>query len=216
LSGLVGKDDEKPRRVPGLRRDFDSPLRASLVATGDPELDPLVAYLKESFSAVFKDGRQVVINETTNVEHLHFKEPYEHLEKGLLAQTSDQVPTVLIRDFLEKNREPHKVWPEITHHLPATLLTPGERSAIFSGQADDGWKRLYAKYPTAYAIITVSRVGVNPKRTLAMFYMAVGSGSLGGHGQIHILKKVNDAWIELPIDIGVTWMAGITGRLHLR
>jgi hypothetical protein len=126
---------------------------------------------------------------------------------GLLRQASEQVPAEMIRDFGEKNRESHAVWPELTRHLPASLLTLGERKAIFSGLADDGWKRFYAKYPDAYAIITVSRVGLNRDRTMAFFYVAVGSSPHSGHGQLHVLKKEDEAWVELPIDIGTTWTA---------
>src|SRR4051794_37168507 len=70
---------EGPRPVPELRRPFDAPLRAPAVATGDPELDPLVAYLKASFSAAIRDGRRLVIDDMTDVEQLHFREPYQHL-----------------------------------------------------------------------------------------------------------------------------------------
>ena len=78
---------------------------APAVATGDPELDPLVAYLKASFAAAIKDGRRLVIEDTTDVEHLHYRKPYQDLVDGLLSQASDQIPAEMIRDFGEKNRE---------------------------------------------------------------------------------------------------------------
>ena len=105
-AGPVMADEEVvPQPVPGLRRSFDAPLRASAVATGDPELDPLVAYLKASFAAAIKDGHRLVIEETTDVEELHFRKPYQDLVDGLLRQASDHVPAEMIRDFGEKNRE---------------------------------------------------------------------------------------------------------------
>jgi hypothetical protein len=198
---------EGPPPVPGLRRSFDAPLRAPAIATGDPELDPLVAYLKASFAAAIKDGHRLVIEDTTNVEQLHFGEPYQHLVDGLLSQASDQVPAEMIRDFGEKNRESRAVWPELTRHLPVNLLTLKEQKAFFSGFPDEGWKRFYAKYHGSPGIITVSRVGLNPDKTLAFFYVAVGQATLSGHGQLHVLKKEGDAWVELPVEILPLWTA---------
>src|SRR3954452_16449529 len=53
---MEAEAEEGPRSVPGLRRPPEPSLRAPAVATGNPELDPLVAYLKASFSAPIQDG----------------------------------------------------------------------------------------------------------------------------------------------------------------
>ena len=177
---VIQADDEMPHPVPGLRRSFDAPLRAPAVATGDPELDPLVAYLKASFAAAIKDGHRLVIEETTDVEELHFRKPYQDLVDALLRQASDQVPAEMIRDFGEKNRQSRAIWPELTRHLPASLLTLGERKKLFPGFPDEGWKRFYAKYPGSPGIITVSRVGLNREKTLAFFYLASAAARSAG------------------------------------
>ena len=49
------------------------------------------------------------------------------------------------------NRELRAAWPELTRHLPASLLTSRELEAIFS--VSDGWKRFYTKYPGSPGII---------------------------------------------------------------
>lgn len=207
-AGPVEKtEDVTPRPIPGFRRPFDAPLRAPVIATGDPELDPLVAYLKASFAVEIKKGLRLVVDDTTDLEMLHVREPYQYLADWLLRQASDQVPAEMIRDFCEKNRGSRMVWPELPRYLPASLLTLGERKAIFSGFADEGWKRFYAKYPHAPGIITVSRVGLNRDKTLAFFYVAVGMGSLNAHGQLHVLKKEDDVWVELPVEILPWWIA---------
>ena len=168
------------------------PLRAPAIATGDPELDPLVAYLKASFAAAIKDGHRLVIMDTTDLDDLHTGRPYQDLVDGLLRQASDQVPAEMIRDFGEKNRESRAVWPELTKHLPASLLTSEEQTAIFSGSADLAddhdafigvWKRFYAKYPGSPGIITVSRVGLNRDKTLAFFYVEATAAALAGRGR---------------------------------
>ena len=210
----IESQEEASRRLPGYRRDFDVPLRAPAVATGDPELDPLVSYLKASFAGPIQDGRRLVIKSLTDA-HLRYDErgfdlPGERYQKkldGLLWQASGRVPAEMIRDFGEKNRGRHAIWPDLTGLLPAVLLTPEESKAIFSGFPDEGWKSFYAKYPDAYGIISVSRVGLNHDRTLAYFYVDVGQGSLNAHGQYHVLKKEGAEWVELPINIGGFWTA---------
>jgi hypothetical protein len=109
----------------------------------------------------------------------------------------------MIRDFCEKNRGLRAAWPELTRHLPASLLTSGEREAIFS--VSDCWKRFYTKYPGSPGIITVSRVGLNRDRTLAFFYVGNQSAQLAGEGRLHVLKKERDVWVELPVQIGPSW-----------
>jgi hypothetical protein len=203
----VAEAKEGLRPVPGLRRPFDAPLRAPAVATGDPELDPLVAYLKASFFAEIKDGRRLVITLSTGATLLEPRQTYQDMVDKLMNQASDQVPAEIIRDFCEKNRKSSEAWPELNRHLPAVLLTSEENKALFSGYPDDGWKRFYAKYPDAYGKISVSRVGLNHDKTLAFFYMTVGHGTLNGYGQYHALKREGDAWVELPIEIGTSWTA---------
>jgi hypothetical protein len=204
---VIEAEEAPPHPVPALRRSFNAPLRAPAVATGDPELGPLVAYVKASFAVAIKDGHRLVIDDTTDVEMLHFRKPYQDLVDGLLRQASDQVPAEMIRDFAEKNRESRAVWPELIRHLPASLMTFGERKALFAGFSDEGWKRFYAKYPGSPGIITVSRVGLNGEKTLAFFYVGLGCGALCGHVQLHVLKKEGDAWIELPFEIGPSWIS---------
>jgi hypothetical protein len=196
-----------PATIPGPRRPFHDTVRAPAVATGDLELDPLVSYLKASFTAAIKDGHRLVIMDTTDVQDLHSGTPYQDLVDGLLSEASDQVPADMIRDFCEKNRGSRAVWPELTRHLPASLLTAGEREAIFSVPADDVWKPFYAKYPGSPGIITVSRVGLNRDKNLAIFYVGNQRQLLLGEGRLHVLKKEGDVWVELPDAIGPSWIS---------
>src|SRR3954451_22858744 len=57
------------RSAPGLSQHSKPSLRAPSVATGDPELDPLVAYLKASFSGPIGVGSRLVIRDMTDVQH---------------------------------------------------------------------------------------------------------------------------------------------------
>jgi hypothetical protein len=187
---------ETPARVPSSR--------PPAIATGDPELDPLVSYLKTAFAEAIKDGHRLVIMDTTNLDDLNFGRPYQKLVDGLLRQASDQVPAEMIRDFCEKNRESRAVWPELTRRLPATLVTAKEVDAIFVAGT---WNAFYAKYPGSPGIITVSRVGLNRDKTMAFFYVGNQRASLAGDGRLHVLKKEGDVWVELSIKIGPSWVS---------
>jgi hypothetical protein len=206
-SQVMDAKQDLSHHVPGLRRDFDEPLRAPAAPTGDPELDPLIAYLKTSFALPIKDGRRLVITLSTGARLLEPKQTYQEFVDKLMNEASDQTPADMIRNFCEKNRESSAVWPELAQHLPVVLLTPEEEEAIFSGLPDEGWKRFYVKYPDAYGKITVSRVGLNRDNTLALFYLGVGQGMLLGHGQLHVLKKEGDTWVELPVKSFPAWTA---------
>lgn len=50
-----------PPARPQVHFQFDEPLRAPAVATGDPELDPLVFFLKASYAEEIKDGHRLVL-----------------------------------------------------------------------------------------------------------------------------------------------------------
>lgn len=195
------------RPIPWRRR----PLRAPAIATGDPELDPLVSYLKASFSDPIKDGRRLVIVLTTEKELAEPRQTYQNFLDELLKQATEQVPAEMIRDFGEKNRGLGVIWAELSTHLPAKLPTPVEIEAIFarspSDSPHDGWGRFYKKHPDAYAMIGVSRVGLNRDKTLALFYLDVSQGLFSAYGQFHILKKEGSEWVELPISIGSSWTA---------
>ena len=125
----------------------------------------------------------------------------------MLAEASEQVPAEIIRDFIEKNREQHAIWPEMTRRLSASLLSLDEAKKTFTGYANDGWKRFYAKYPKTCGIVTVSRVGMNRDKTLAFFYVGNQRGSINGLGGMHVLKREGDAWVEQPIRIGLHWVS---------
>ncbi|WP_210420219.1 hypothetical protein [Aquisphaera giovannonii] len=193
---------EGPHLIPGFRRSFDAPLRCPAVETGDPELDPLVSYLKASFADEIKDGHRLVIQDRTKVEILHFPEPYQDLVDKLLRQASDQIPADMIRDFCEKNRSSSPVRPEIARHLTIDLLSREEKTNLFAVGGVEGWKRFYAKFPSARGLIEVSRVGLNRDRSLALFFIHVGQAPVIGQGQMHVLKKEGGAWVELPDDLG--------------
>jgi hypothetical protein len=183
------------------------PLRARMIPTGDPELGPLVAFLRAEFAEEIKAGKRLVIEDRTDLGPLLLGMSYQEFVASLLDEAKDKVPAEVIRDFDEKNRQSHAVWPELSRHLPVRVLSREEHKAIFTANPDDNWKRFYERYPDAPGIITVSRVGLNRDKNLALFYMGVGRGSLNAGGQLYVLKKEGDEWVDQRISIGPSWQS---------
>ncbi len=200
----------KPAPIPTIASQARPPesapsLRAKAIATGDPELDPLVSFLKASFAEEFKVGKKLVFEDRTDLHLLHIGSSYDQFVESLLEEASDAVPEELIRDFAEKNRRTSAVWPELTRLLPAQLMSPEEGGAIFSEDADTNWSNFYAAFPGSAGLVTVSRVGLSPDKRRALFYVGQVRGALDGHGQLHVLEKEGDDWVERRVRIGSSW-----------
>jgi len=98
----------------------------------------------------------------------------------------------------------------LQRYLPVILLKREELKAIFSvgpGQKQNGWDRFYAKYPKSPGIITISRVGFNRRGDMAMVYVGSQSHYLAGAGQIHVLRKQDGKWVEVPAFILPMWVS---------
>jgi hypothetical protein len=186
------------------------PFQARAVSTGDPELDPLASFLRAWCAAEIEAGMILVIEDRTLV-HTFFMEAedsYRAFVDWLLGRASDRVPVEMIRDFADKNRDRCAVWPELTRYVPGRLLSCEERRAIFEGDPyDGGWKHFYEKYPKAVGLITVSRVGLNREQDRAVFYVACVRGALAAIGQVRVLEREGDVWVEPPDSIGTLWVS---------
>jgi hypothetical protein len=75
------------------------------------------------------------------------------------------------------------------------LISYEEMLALFSKGPGHGWKRFNRKYPHK-ALLSVSAVGFNSDKTLAMVATESDCGSLCGSGGISFLRKTNGAWKE--------------------
>lgn len=182
-------------------------LLAKAVDTGDPELDPLVSFLRASFAREIAAGKKLIIEDHVDLHLLHRGESYDEMVASLMKEASEQVPAEMIRDFCDKNRPAPApaVWPEITRHVPAVLLNRQDERAIFSKDVDDNWKRFYERFPDAACRVGVSRVGLGREKDRALFYMGFMSGPERGGGHLYVLRKQGDAWAELPVRIGAGW-----------
>jgi hypothetical protein len=183
------------------------PLRAPAISTSDPELDPLVSFLRVWFAREIEAGMMLVIEDHTKVDTFYLRGSYEDYVDGLLKEACEQATAELIRNFGDRNRESRAVWPELMQFLPSRLLSREERYAIFKDDAYEGWKRFYERYPKAAGLVTVSRVGLNREKDRALFYLACCRGALAAVGGLQVLERVGDLWVQPPVWIGPRWIS---------
>ncbi|MGH9819763.1 MAG: hypothetical protein ACRD43_06305 [Pyrinomonadaceae bacterium] len=77
---------------------------------------------------------------------------------------------------------------------------------LFDEKSIGGWKDFYAKYPDSGGIISMSAVGFNVDKTIALVYMGHSCGGLCGGGRYHMLQKTDGKWAEIHWqDISCSW-----------
>ena len=196
------------RAALGLELPMSQPsLRVPAIATGNPELDPLVSFLQVWFAREIEAGMTLVIEDHTKVHTFYLEGSYEDYVDGLLKEACEQAPAEMIRNFGDRNRESRAVWPELMQFLPSRLLSREEREAIFKDETYEGWKRFYERYPKAAGLVTVSRVGLNSEKDRALFYVACCRGALAAVGGLHVLEREGDVWVQPPVCIGSRWVS---------
>jgi hypothetical protein len=207
--GPQGKRPEDPAYRAYLRAFQTRTVAGTPTISSVQEIDPLVDFLKSHYATEIKSGKLLVIGDKTSIAELFFgpASSYRQFVDYLSKQADDQVPAELIDDFCRKNAQLQPVWPELGSRVPMQLFGGKDSVAIFHTDPDAGWTRFYQKYPGAPGIITVSRVGFNGAKNLAMFYVGRTSGSLNGYAQIYVMKKQGDKWVETKIQIGPSWVS---------
>jgi hypothetical protein len=180
---------------------------SDLPVAGEQEIDPLVDFLKSQYTTEIASGKLLVIQDKTDLRQLLEGISFQQFVDFLNKDVSNQVPPELIKDFCDKNTHPGPIWPELGSRVPMRLFGSKDGDAIFHGGPDAGWGRFYQKYPGSPGIITVSRVGFNGAKNVAMFYVGRISGSLNGEGRIHVMKRQGDKWVETKVQIGPRWVS---------
>lgn len=110
-----------------------------------------------------------------------------------------------LEDFLNKNAKDTKLVFPTNTFKGVELISTKEAKKIFLGHnINDNWKSFYRRYPDSSGLITVSRVGIDPKGTVAIVYLERSFGSLGGYAAIRILKREGKKWILSKETVGPT------------
>ncbi|HET9365222.1 MAG TPA: hypothetical protein VFP71_09475 [Candidatus Angelobacter sp.] len=79
--------------------------------------------------------------------------------------------------------------------FPHKLISADEEYALFAKGTKNGWKQFHRKYPHK-ALLSVSAVGFNREKTIAMVATESDCGPLCGSGGISFLRKTDGMWKE--------------------
>ncbi len=74
------------------------------------------------------------------------------------------------------------------------LITAQELEKFFYPSCSDGWKNFYKKYPSSNGTMSLSRVGFNSGKNLAVINFGNQEQCLSGNGQIIFLQKDKGVW----------------------
>ena len=98
----------------------------------------------------------------------------------------------------------HKGWTLVSKlklDKPYKFISSKEIQQHFNKPGIDGWTDFYKQHPDSFGFVTLSAVGFNEAKTLAVVHAYSRCGGLCGHWQFHLLEKTGGTWKE---SIGVT------------
>lgn len=104
-----------------------------------------------------------------------------------------------IVDYVQKNPAPWLRHGRFQIARPYQLVPSDTLESIFKrGGIIGGWETFYRLYPGSSGYLTLSAVGFNPEKTVAVVYMGHFCGPLCGSGWFRILEKKDGGWSPLP------------------
>jgi hypothetical protein len=99
-----------------------------------------------------------------------------------------------ISDYVEVNKKQWWLQPKISIDQTYQFLEADNFSKIMK---HGGWDEYYREYPESGGLISLSAVGFNPDKTVAVVYMGHYCGPLCGGGTFHVLEKADGKWQPL-------------------
>ncbi len=106
-----------------------------------------------------------------------------------LPQLTDELSS----DFEARNKEQQALKSFLKISTKYVFISRPEIEKIFNNEK--GWDKFYAKFPRSAGIITISRVGFNPQKDLALVYAGRQSHWTAGAGYSIVLKKEKGDWV---------------------
>jgi hypothetical protein len=107
-----------------------------------------------------------------------------------------EVDSALIRDFALRNREPHSLnaLKALSGKLTITLVEGKVLRSLPRGEPEKYWEAFYKFYPRSTGHISLSSIGYNKDRSVAMLIVDLGCASLCGSGDVVTLRRVGAQW----------------------
>lgn len=110
------------------------------------------------------------------------------------VQEMEGVTRALWDAFVANNRDERDL-SEIVHYSGTIIwLSDEEKGQLFSEGADEGWRRVFRKYPEAGEITGMSMPGMSADGSRALIYVEDQAGGLSGSGDYYLLVCESGVW----------------------
>ena len=109
-----------------------------------------------------------------------------------LAAQGRAFPPDVRADFKEKNKTRCVIKPFV--ELPNVhFISEREHNLMF--RTLKGWTEFHERYGKKAEIVFLSRIGFNRDKTLALFHISSGIGSMAAGGSLNLCERKNGKWI---------------------
>jgi len=137
--------------------------------------------LPQEESYEFAEGTLVIQEETVS----------EHLDAKCLTASAQRKFKDAVVDYERGNGKQWLLQRLFQSEKPYGLVSSDEIKAAFK---EGSWESFKSRYPGSGGYITVSVVGFNKDKTLAVVYTGSSCGALCGRWGFHVLEKVSGKW----------------------
>lgn len=178
---------------------------SSVVAQNAPDSDEYSVYaalLQQEF--VGKGTKEIVVRKQTAVDNFSDDESLTDLMESLPSLAKET-----FEDFGSRNKNSVELTNKFNLKVKVNLVGEEINRIFYESRQlnskEDGWEVFHKKYPTADAIITLSRVGFNKDKSQALMFVAHSCGWLCGEGNYILLVNKADGWkVEKKL---MTWIS---------
>ena len=111
-----------------------------------------------------------------------------------------------ISDLRAKNQIQYAVEDKFSVNVPSALISKEAENMLLHHptvnrvdaedvkRIQDGWQQFYQDHPGAAGILSISRVGFNSDKSLAVVYIAAKTSMMMANGKCYLLAKKNGSW----------------------
>jgi hypothetical protein len=118
--------------------------------------------------------------------------PPSHGLSGIPKLAEDIFPSV--EDYNRQNRREHILAPKFALNRPYKLIAIAELKKYFPKNKPPDWDTLFRRYPGSRGFITLSAIGFNRSRDVALVKVKVDCGVPCGSVQLYQLHKIDGRW----------------------
>jgi hypothetical protein len=159
-----------------------------------PALSTEAAVLQSYFASEEKEGVAIVLQEKSSIG---IREPGRDW-KGPLRKSAEKMGQSDMRetveDFIAKNDTDSLFAGLVLPKFRIVVVPEADLRLIFS-DSSSGWDGFRKKFGTS-SLHYLSRVGFSKDGRTALFFADVQHDWTDGHGEFHVMRKKEDAWIE--------------------